>query len=256
MKRKYHVIITAFLLALLLIACGSSSQASSQDGATDGGQEQTETTDGNSADTAEVSPYAWLGFEDMPKCNYLDIVASNHYIMESEDHIKGLSYVSKETNAVDGINTYKKNESNTVYSIGGKVTTINESSKYYLEQDSSSLAETAQRSLDSAMKNGENIKGRSFHGTGKEAVPIISEEDDKTEYEYYEYNYPETEKNSGDSIIERYYFKDGDVFAIYTKATWGDTVIEDTEVIKSISGDIPDGTFELPDLSDYEKKEF
>ncbi len=117
-------------------------------------------------------------------------------------------------------------------------------------------AETAQRSLDSAMKNGENIKGRSFHGTGKEAVPIISEEDDKTEYEYYEYNYPETEKNSGDSIIERYYFKDGDVFAIYTKATWGDTVIEDTEVIKSISGDIPDGTFELPDLSGYEKKEF
>lgn len=104
------------------------------------------------------------------------------------------------------------------------------------------------------MKKRTNISGRAFVGTGSEAIPIYSEQaGDKDEYEYYEYNYPEFEKDSDNKEVERVYLKDGDVFAIYKKITMGDTVVSSTEIIKKISKDIPDGTFKLPDLSKYKK---
>ena len=56
-------------------------------------------------------------------------------------------------------------------------------------------------------------------------------------------------------LVQRHYMKDGDVYAIYTEATMGDTVVSSTEVIKKMTGDIPENTFELPDLSKYEKTE-
>ena len=54
-------------------------------------------------------------------------------------------------------------------------------------------------------------------------------------------------------MTERFYMKDGDVFAVYQKTTMGDTDYEILEVIKSISPDIPEGIFDFPDLSGYEE---
>ena len=124
-----------------------------------------------------------------------------------------------------------------------------------MQQDASDLAEDAKESLESAMETGENRYGRNFKGTGTGTIPILSDNGDDAEYEYYEYDYPEMEASSGDTMIERYYMKDGDVYAIYTEATMGDTVVSSTEVIKKMTGDIPENTFELPDLSKYEKME-
>ena len=249
MKRKHLIIFLILVLTLLLAACGSSGDTSSQDEAQDTAQEQTEVAE----DT--VHPYAWLGLQDMPECHYLDVLATNHYFRKSNEYIDGMSYVSKQTNAVDGINTYKKDEYYKTYSIDGKVTSINLSSKTYMEEDMGSLAETAKENLDAAMKTGENRYGRNFKGTGTGTIPILSDNGDDAEYEYYEYDYPEMEASSGDTMIERYYMKDGDVYAIYTEATMGDTVVSSTEVIKKMSGEIPENTFELPDLSKYEKTE-
>lgn len=251
MIKRYIMIITAVLLVLMLAACGSSSDSSSKDEPQDGGQEQTAEEEPAEAEDT-VHPYAWLGLQDMPECDYLDILATNHYIKKSEIYVDGLSYVSKETNAVDGINTFKEDEYSKVYSIDGKVTSINESNKTYMEQDLSDLAETSKEAQESAMETGTNTIGRSYKGTGSEAIPIYSEQGDKDEYEYYEYDYPDMEE-SGYSSIERFYMKDGDVFAIYNKIVMGESVIETTDVIKSMSGDIPDGTFDLPDLKGYEK---
>ena len=47
------------------------------------------------------------------------------------------------------------------------------------------------------------------------------------------------------------YVKDGDVFASYSKTTLGETELESTEVIKSVSADVPDDLFVVPDLSGY-----
>ena len=106
--------------------------------------------------------------------------------------------------------------------------------------------------LAEAIEKGENIYGRSFIGTGSEAIPLYSEHGDTAEYEYYEYNYPESEA-AGMLMTERFYMKDGDVFAVYQKTTMGDTDYEVLEVIKNISPEIPEGTFDLPDLSGYEE---
>lgn len=258
MKRKYYLIVMAVLMVLIMASCGASSGTPEQGGSQDSGQEQTETTEEGDAAPAEaeeeIHPYAWLGFQDIPKCDYLDILATNHYYQKSEEYIDGLSYISKQITAVDGINRYEKEDDRETYSIDGKVTVVNGESKSYMEQDVSGLAEDAKEQVDNAMKEGTNISGRAFVGTGSEAIPIYSEQaGDKDEYEYYEYNYPEFEKDSDNKEVERVYLKDGDVFAIYKKITMGDTVVSSTEIIKKISKDIPDGTFKLPDLSKYKK---
>ena len=63
-----------------------------------------------------------------------------------------MSYVSKEINARDGIDSYKKNENTLVYSIGGKVVSINSSDKSYMEEDMSDMAEGHQEQFDEAME--------------------------------------------------------------------------------------------------------
>ena len=117
--KKYFMILTAAVMVLMLAACGSSSEAPSQDEAPAGEQEPAAEEEETAA--PEVNPYAWLGFQDIPECDYMDALASNHYYKKSEVHIDGLSYVSKQINAVDGINTYKEDESSKVWSVGGKI---------------------------------------------------------------------------------------------------------------------------------------
>lgn len=247
--KKYLIMMTAVLLILMLTACGGTSDKPADETPEGESQKQEEETE------ESVHPYAWLGLQDIPECDYLDALASNHYYKKSDVYIKGMSYVSKEINARDGINTYKKNENTLVYSIGGKVVSINSSGKSYMEEDMSDMAEDHQEQFDEAMEKGTNLYGRSFKETGSEAIPVYSEEKgDDTEYEYYEYSYPDFEA-SGDnySEVERFYLKDGDVFAVYTKITMGDTETEATEIVKKMTTDIPDGTFDIPDLSGYEK---
>ena len=213
-------------------------------------KEEKEEPDGDDAGENGSSPYAWLGMPEMPKCDYMDALASYHYIETYDNYAMGLKI--EETNAVDGINTYKENKNTRVYSIDGHAVSVNDSAKVYSEMEMGD-AEAAKKSLEEAMASGENVFGRHFVGTGSEAIPLYSDEGDTAEYEYYEYDYPEGEEYSY-STIERYYMKDGDVFAIYTKVIVGDAGLETetTKVIKSVSTEIPEGTFELPDLTGYE----
>ena len=224
-------------------ASSSTSGASSSSGtATDAG-------------TDEVHPYAWMGLQDIPQCNYLDILATNHYIQTYDSYVSTFSV--EETAAVDGINTYTENENERTYSVDGKVLSINENSKIYIEQDVSSLIEEAKANLQAAMEMGTNLQGRSFVDEGTGTIPLVAdaENGDTAEYSYYEYNYPEAEA-MGTPMTERYYMKDNDVYAIYQSVSYGeDTKMESVKVIKSISGEIPDGTFDLPDLSGYDKYE-
>ena len=249
--KKYIICLIAALMVLMLAACGSSSDTPAQDGSEDkaGEQEQEEEV------AEEVHPYAWLGLQDMPTCDYVDILVSNHYYKKSAMYVKDMSYVGKEINAVDGINTFKDDGNSKTYSIGGKITSINENSKTYMEEDMSDMAEAAAENYEKAMEEGTNMPGRSFVEKGSGTIPVYSEQaGDKGEYEYYEYHYPELEKNGEDSYTERFYMKDGDVFVIYNKTVWGDTVIESAEAIKKMTADIPDGTFDVPDLTGYKKQ--
>ena len=132
---------------------------------------------------------------------------------------------------------------------GGVLASNVENSKIYMEYDMESLAETAKETYEAAMKDGTNIIGRAFVEKNKGTIPGS---DDTTEYEYYEYNYPDAEE-AGTSTTERFYMKDGDVYAVWQKVKLGESEVESVETIKSISGDIPAGTFDLPDLSGYQK---
>ena len=168
--KKYLIMITAAVMILMLAACGGTSDKPAGETPEGKGTEQEEAAE------ESVHPYAWLGLEDMPECDYLDALASNKYYKESDNYIKDMSYVSKEINARDGINSYKKNENSLVYSVDGKTYSINENSKSYMEKDMSDMAEDLQEQYDSAMENGTNIYGRKAYGTGSEAVPIYSKE--------------------------------------------------------------------------------
>ena len=280
LRRKVAGILTiAISAAMICTACGSGNQqspAAAQDSSAKEASAEQPSADSSAADesapaeadaaadasaeaekpadTAAVHPYAWMGLEDIPSCKTLDIMSTNHYIWTYNAYT--MSFSSEETEAVDGVNTYKKNDSQRTYSINGKIFSINDSSKQYMKIDMSETIETAKSALEAAMKEGTNYIGRSYVGTGKEAIPEYSKTaDDKTEYEFYEYNYPASEEAGTGSMTEKYYMKDGDVFAIYQKTTLGDTDYEYVRVIKSISADIPKDTFKLPNLDGYKEME-
>ena len=136
--------------------------------------------------------------------------------------------------------------------LGGMIYKIDDAAKAYTVDDMSDLAAQAKASMDYAMENGVNMKGRAFNDTGRSTVPLYAEaEGDAAEYEYYEFL---TSNPGVNEITERFFMKDGDVFAIYTKTVAGENTLESTNVIKSITADIPAGTFDIPDLSGYTRK--
>ena len=278
LRRKVAGILTiAISAAMICTACGSGNQqspAAAQDSSAKEASAEQPSADSSAADesapaeadaaadasaeaekpadTAAVHPYAWMGLEDIPSCKTLDIMSTNHYIWTYDAYTMSMS--TKETEAIDGVNSYKKNSSQRTYSINGTIFSINDSSKQYMKVDMSDSIETAKSSLESAMANGTNYSGRSFVGTGKEKIPEYCElEEDDTKYDFYEYNYPDMTDEGSNSMTEKYYMKGGDVFAIYQKTSLGDTDYEYVRVIKNISADIPDGTFKLPNLEGYEE---
>ncbi len=283
MKRRILALVLAALMALaLLTGCGdgqtqaqssaeSSPAAQQAEGSaaavsaskapaeenTSAATSETSEASNNAAASAQAavsaSHYAWLGLQDMPSCPYLDAFCTYHYYREYTSYVSG--YAMKYTEAVDGINTFKGTDTTRTYSVGGKVITFNDSSKTYMEYDmGSGLVEQAKSNMEQAKAEGTNMVGRAFVTTGSGVIPVYSEtEDDQTEYEYYEYNYPAYEENDY-QIVERFYMKDGDVFAFYqATSTKGGDPMEMTEVIQSMSGEIPEGTFEIPSTDGYEE---
>ena len=199
------------------------------------------------------SSYAVLGLEDMPECDYLDTILTYHYIQTSDYYAMGTK--TERTEAVDGINTYTKDAYSTSYSVDGHIVSIDENSKMYTEYTmGESMIKMAKENLEASLKTGKpKLFDRVFQKKGKEEIPQYSEDGDNKEYEYYEYL---TEASSGEmttSKTERFYMKNGDVFAVYTRASAGTMEVEATQVIKSISEKIPKGTFRIPDLSGYKK---
>ena len=193
------------------------------------------------AETEPVHPYAWMGLQDIPKCNYLDIMSTNNYVQVYDTYVYGIK--AEVTDACKGLKTYQKNGNNLSYNIEGMIYSINLDSKQYGMVDMTESMEGVKETMDAAIAAGTNTKGRTFQSSGSSAIPLYSEEEgDTAEYEYYEYSI-------GDSVTERYYMKDGDVFAIYTKTS----NLESTNVIKSVSGDVSDDLFVVPDLTDFTK---
>ena len=199
----------------------------------------------------DVHPYAWLGMTEMPSCRYMDLVSSAHYTWTYDYYLSG--YVIEQTEAIDLINTYKQDAHSRSYSVNGLVLSINEDSKIYMEMDAGSAAQAARAEMEAGIANGTNLYMRAFVGTGSEPVPLYSDGGDTTAYEYYEFNYPESTAQTGAELNERYYMKDGDVFAIYSKSVMNGNTVEATQVIKSMSGEIPPEYFEFPDLTEYTK---
>lgn len=198
--------------------------------------------------------YAWLGLQDMPRCPYLDVLCTYHYYRVYTNYV--LSFKQEQIEAVDGVNSYKKTDSNRVYSVDGRVISFSDSAKKYMEQDiSGGLYNQAKDNLETSRADGVNMIGRQFVTTGTGVIPVYSDtEGDQTEYEYYEYEYPATLEATGYQMVERFYMKDGDVYAIYQQMSKDDKQASaTTEVIESMSGEIPEGTFDIPSTDGYEK---
>ena len=264
MKNITKIIALAMALMLTLsifTACGKKTEPAATDDTvadtaaapaddTASAADDTETAEGD----AEVHPYAWMGLEDMPRCNYLDIISANHYIQVCDSY--AMSIVAEQTEAVDGINTYTATSNSRQYSIDGHVYSLNGNTKTYVEYDMSSVVESARKNQEDAIASGTNINGRKFQSTGKGVIPLYSDKTgDTAEYEYYEYLNDSSTDTVISKVTERYYMKDGDVFAIYTNSEVSTIKLDSLKVIKSISADIPEGLIATPDLTGYEKYE-
>ncbi len=256
MKKKIIAALVTAAAVAAMTACGNNtgSDTSEAQGSavTETSSETSETSSSSEGLEGTVAAYEILGLQDMPECNYLDCIAGYHYIQVYDAYALGI--VTEQTEAVDGVNTYQENASSITYSVDGHIVSINENSKSYMEYDmGEDTIELAQSQLNKAMEEGINVTGREFQGKGSGIIPLYSDDGDDQEYEYYEYLTDASTESMAMSTLERFYMNDGDVFAIYTKATLGETETEMTKVIKSIKTDIPEGTFTIPDLSGYER---
>ena len=263
------VSITAILCvaALLLSACGSPA-AEPQSGRTqapaaESGEAVSETAEPAPEEAVQETPaepaapggaaYAWLGMQDMPRCHYIDAVASAHYYREFVYISTGNVY-SETVEAVDGVNIYYGTQYTRSYTIDGRSIGFNDSAMVYSEREDNSSAAEAAEALAQAVAAGENVSGRAFAEAGRGPVPAGYDYffDDVSDYDYYEFHYPATEEY-GLRKIERYYMRNGDVFAIYFEESFGEEILSDyTEVIRSITTEIPEGVFDLPDLDGYQ----
>ncbi len=250
--KKYLCLLIALLL--LLSACGRKAESkpadaspadvpASQDPAP---EEDTpsEPVQNEVKEPEPVHPYAWLGLEGMPACNYLDIISTNRYYEVYDLYEAGGT--AEVIDAADGIDALQERDGVKSLTVGGWVYSIDENAKTYRVDDMSQLAAQAKASMDYAMENGVNMTGRQFNDTGASAVPLLP--DDGAEYEYYEF----VTSNPGvNEITERFFLKDGDVYAVYTLTRQGERTEERTKRIRSVTADVPAGTFDVPELSQY-----
>lgn len=200
---------------------------------------------------SDVHPYAWLGLQDLPQCNYFDLVAGQHFVRVIDFYMGPL--VSERTMAEDGLNSYTLAEGTIALNIDGMVYSFNPDSKLYTTFDMTDLREDqlAQRAED--VEKGINESGRVYQGTGTSVIPVYSDSTgDTAEYDYYEYLIENSGEGYEMALTERFFFKDGDVFAISSHMKVGENELDYAEVIKSISGDIPEDLIALPeDFAEY-----
>lgn len=250
-------VLTAF--ALMVSGCGkktgttnSTVETKASESVTTEAPTETEATTREPAGPGGAA-YAWIGLQDLPKCQYGDALASAHYIMKYS--YMGGGYHTDTTEAVDGVNSFTGTEGTMAYSIDGHYLGINIPAKLYWEREDKTSDADAKNRQKAAMASGDNSVGRVFKSKGQGAIPKYSDWcNDPAEYEYYEYDYPEMAKN-GMTKIERFYMKDGEVLAIYYEEIVFDEVINSyTLHIQSVSQDIPAGTFDLPSLDGYTKQ--
>ena len=202
---------------------------------------------------APLSPYNWLGYPEMPRCNYLDRIASQRYYREYTSYIELGSgvYGAESIEATDGANTYERSITGgdgETYKLAGMIYSFNNRNMTYMETDLTSLY-AAQPTIAERIAANENATGKVFNGMGRSAVPFYASIDSAA-YDYYEYS-----AGSGAlMLIERLYMKDGDVFAVYSLVGDKDSGTAYTIVTTKMTADIPEGIFELPDLSGYTKQ--
>ena len=198
------------------------------------------------AEEKPVSPYAWLGYEELPQCNYFDIMATGVFYREFDSHISGYSVPTVQ--ASDGVNTYQFDGSTISLNLNGMVYSLNVRGKQYIEKDMTATYQSTLAAQNENRMNGVDAAGKEFAGTGNEPVPLLSDSGDSADYEYYEF----TGEQMGATLRERIYFKDGDVYAIHQLFTMGENTTELTEVIKLVSAKPDPALFALPaDFDEY-----
>lgn len=246
--KKLLVVSILLAMSLSLVACGNDGTSSSENSQS--------STGGKASSTSEsvqkgVAPYAWLGLEDMPQCNYLDLLAGQHYI-RTFDAYTG-RYVVEGTEAVDGLNLYKKENDTVSLLLDGMEYTFSNRTMTYMTIDMTSTIESLRDARAEHVTRGINEFGRAFQGSGSGSIPLYADSSgDTASYEYYEYLVDSSPDTGTNTLTERFYMKDGDVFAIYKLATVGNKKTEITEVIKTASKDIPEGLLALPEnLDEY-----
>ncbi|MBR6230825.1 MAG: hypothetical protein IKR00_02700, partial [Lachnospiraceae bacterium] len=192
-----------------------------------------------------VQKYAFLGLQDMPECNYLDALSSFRYYMVIDSY-QGDS-VTEEIYVTDGVDSFRSDVSTYYYTIDGHYLMIDKNTGDRTEMEiDPSVLEQSKKQIEDIKNTGTPIlSARQFQTKGKGVIPIYSNCGDNNEYDYYEY----LTDQSGFSLTERYYMKDGDVFAIWNKSVSGQFETEKTQVIKEMTGEIPEGILEFPDIS-------
>lgn len=253
--KKLIAFVLATLMLLSLAACGASSPAApaaeapvpTAEKAEEAAATEDLTATAEPAATAEppeekaVSPYAWLGYEELPQCNYFDIMATGVFYREYDSYITGYSVPTVQ--ASDGVNTYQFDGSNINLNLNGMVYGLGVRGKQYMEKDMTETYKSTLAKQNENRINGVDATGKEFTGTGNEPVPLLSDSGDAASYEYYEF----TSEQMGMTLRERIYFKDGDVYAIHQLITMGENSTELTEVIKLVSGEPDPALFALPD---------
>ncbi|MBO6158357.1 MAG: hypothetical protein J6P72_03720 [Firmicutes bacterium] len=196
--------------------------------------------------------YAFMGLEAMPQCPYLDALSSFHYYLITDIYENGT--VTEQIQALDGVTSYTKNGAMRTYSIDGHYLIIDDISYTYFEMEADpSAVEENKKTIEEIKANGTPVLvKREFRGTGKGTVPLLFEAGDTNDYEYYEFFNDKSIDSMTFQNTERYFMKDGDVFAIWTKKLSSTNESESTVLIREISQDIPEGMFDIPDLTGYE----
>lgn len=260
---------TCLFLVLAVCACASSASPTAANAQTDPAVKEAAseptlqpTAEPTAAPTLEptaeptttpapLSPYNWLGYPEIPQCDYLDLVCSQHYYREYTTYIElgGDALSAPSVEAIDDRNTYSaKNSGGRNYYVDGHRYSINDNKKTYMFDDWTNLYAVTPTAAEKAASN--INPGKEFQGTGKGRIPIYKAVD-PAEYEYYEYI---LNTSSDMAVTERVYLRDGDVFAIYTGLKQGKQLTEMVEVTTLITGDIPEGLFKVPDLNGYTEK--
>lgn len=258
--KKLFMVLLCILLTLSLCACSNSAEPAEaaeitpppiDEAALEQAAQEAAEPEVEEPEPEALSPYNWLGYPEVPQCQYLDLIASQHYYreyvnyIEFGDSVAGVPY----TEAIDDRNTYQMDMNGTAtYYVEGIRYSVDEEDKTYSYNDWKSLYDLTPTAAERAAAN--QNPGKEFQGTGTEAIPLY-ETVDATEYEYYEYLSPVDDENY---TIEKLYLRDGDVFAIYTFAKLGEYETAVAAVTTLITGDIPEGLFEVPDLSGYTEK--